>query len=196
MSRTLFAAILAFAVGSVGPAGAQTQSTSPTIDAGTKLNFPATLGGAQFERSVNYAAPPANNPGQGMSYFYSTPKKMVITVQVFDSGRRVPAGSTNPVVVSEFTNELESVEQQIKNSGYTNFERPSVPSSCTYGTQTFRCITYGATTQGNMRVYSKVLLTGYQSHFIKIRIDWGQQLQVSGADAEAALQAFIPALMH
>ena len=196
MSRILFTAVLAVAVGSLGPAGAQTQSTAPTIDAGTKLNFAATVGGAQFERSVNYAAPPANNPGQGMSYFYSTPKKMVITVQVFDGGRRVPAGSTNPVVVSEFTNEIESVEQQIKNSGYTNFERPSVPSSCTYGAQTFRCITYGATTQGNMRVYSKLLLTGYQSHFIKIRIDWGQQLQASSADAEAALQAFIPALMH
>ena len=49
-----------------------------------------------------------------------------------------------------------------------------------------------------MRVYSKLLLTGYQLHFIKIRIDWGQSgnLQQTSAEADAALQAFIPALFH
>ena len=80
------------ASGSLGTASAQTQSTTPSIHPGTKLNFAATLGGATFERSVNYGAPPANRPDLGTSYFYSTPKKMVITVQVFDGGRRVPLG--------------------------------------------------------------------------------------------------------
>jgi len=198
MSRILVAAALALAVGSVGATWAQTQSTTPTTDAGTKLNFPATLGGASFERVVNYGAPPANRADLGSSYFYSTPQKMVITVQVFDGGRRVPPGSTSPIVIGEFGNELESVGQQIQGSGYTNFQRPSVPSSCTYGSLTFRCITYSAITQANMRVYQKLLLTGYQQHFIKIRIDWGQspQLQQSSADAEEALQAFIPALFR
>ena len=141
---------------------AQTQSTAPTTHAGTKLNFPATLGGAQLERSVNYAAPPANRPDLGYSYYYSTPKKMVIAVQVFDGGRRVPPGSDNPTVIGEFTNELASTEEQIRSSGYTHFERPSVPSTCTYGAVTFRCITYSALTQANTRVYSKLLLTGYR----------------------------------
>jgi hypothetical protein len=156
------------------------------------------VGGATFERSVNYAAPPANNPELGTSYFYSTPKKMVITVQVFDGGRRVPAGSDNPTVIGEFANETRSVEEQIKGSGYVNFQKPAVPSSCSYGAVAFRCITYSAMSQANMRVYSKLLLTGYQLHFIKIRIDWGQSagLQQTSADADAALQAFIPALFH
>ena len=159
---------------SVGTASAQTQSTTPSVHPGTKLNFAATMGGATFERSVYYAAPPANRPDLGTSYFYSTPKKMVITVQVFDGGRRVPSGSDSPIVIGEFANELTSLEEQIKSSGYTNFQRPAVPSSCTYGSVTFRCITYSAVTQANMRVYQKILLTGYQQHFIKIRIDWGQ----------------------
>ncbi|HEV7543492.1 MAG TPA: hypothetical protein VGO42_03015 [Reyranella sp.] len=198
MSRILLAAILAVAIGSVGPAWAQTQSTAPTTDAGTKLNFPATLGGSSFERVVNYAAPPANRPDLGSSYFYSTPKKMVITVQVFDAGRRVPAGSASPIVIGEFGTELDSVAQQIQGSGYTNFQRPPVPSTCTYGAVTFRCITYSAVSQANMRVYCKLLLTGYQNHFIKIRIEWGQssQLQQTSAEADEALQAFIPALFH
>jgi len=198
MSRALaaLAALAAAVFAWSGPAAAQTQSTAPTTHAGTKLNFPATLGGAQLERSVNYAAPPANRPDLGFSYYYSTPKKMVIAVQVFDGGRRVPPGSDSPTVTGEFTSEIASTEEQIRSSGYTRFERPSVPSTCTYGAVTFRCITYSALTQANARVYSKLLLTGYRDHYLKIRIDWGQATQQSSADAEAALQAFIPALLH
>jgi hypothetical protein len=191
--------VLAIAIAAAlacGTAGAQTQSTTPTTDPGTKLAFPASLGSATFERSVNYAGPPSNRPDLGSSYFYSTPKKMIITVQIFDGGRRVPAGSASPIVVSEFTSELDSVAQQIQGSGYTHFERPSVPSSCTYGSTTFRCITYSALSQANFRVFTKLLLTGYQNHFIKIRIDWSHGHQQTAADAEAALQAFIPALLR
>jgi hypothetical protein len=117
---------------------------------------------------------------------------------VFDGGRRVPSGSDSPIVIGEFANELTSLEEQVKSSGYTNFQKPAVPSSCNYGSVTFRCITFSAVTQANMRVYQKILLTGYQQHFIKIRIDWGQSptLQQTSADADAALQAFIPALFH
>src|SRR5262245_20910633 len=194
MSRV---AALAAACGlAAATAWAQTQSTTPTVDQATKLNFAANVGGATFERAVNYAGPPANRPDQGTSYFYSTPKKLIITIQVFDGGRRVPAGSANPVVIGEFTSELDSVGQQIKGSGYTNLERPSVPSSCTYGSMTFRCITYSAVNQANQRVFSKLLMSGYQGNFIKVRVDWSQSHQQTSADAEAALQSFIPALFH
>jgi hypothetical protein len=195
MSKILSILVATIGLGA-GAAWAQTQSTTPTVDPGTKLNFAPTVGGATFERVVNYAGPPANRPDQGSSYFYTTPKKMIITVQVFDGGRHVPPGSTSPTVVNEFTNEIATAEEQIKNSGYTNFQRPSVSSNCVYGSQSFRCITYSAMTQANQRVYSKVLLTGYQNHFIKVRIDWGQMQQVTSTDADAALQAFIPALLH
>jgi hypothetical protein len=177
-------------------AAAQTQSTAPTTHAGTKLAFPATLGGAQFERSVNYAAPPSNRPEQGFTYFYSTPKKLVIAVHVYDGGRRVPSGSSNPLVIDEFMGELSSSELQIRHGGYGNFERPSVPSTCTYGTASFRCITYSATNQANVRLFTKLLMTGHQNHFVSIRIDWTPARQQTAADAEAALQAFVPALMR
>ena len=55
MSRIALALLaLALACGAVR---AQTQSTTPTIDPGTKLNFAATVGGATFERAVNYGGP-------------------------------------------------------------------------------------------------------------------------------------------
>src|SRR5262249_8943000 len=128
--------------------------------------------------------------------FYSTPKKLMITVQVYDGGRRVPAGSTSPVITGEFTNELESVAQQVKSSSYTQYERPPVPSSCTHGSITFRGLTYSVMAQANTRLYQKLLLTGYQGYFVKIRVDWSQGHQQTSADADAALQSFIPALMH
>ena len=71
-----------------------------------------------------------------------------------------------------------------------------MPSVCTYGTVSFRCITYSGVTQANSRVYSKLLLTGFREHFIKIRIDWAQSHQQTAADAEASLQSFVPALMR
>ena len=194
MSRVL--AIFVAALLSAGTAAAQTQSTTPTTHPGTKLAFPATVGGAQFERSVNYAAPPSNRPEQGITYFYSTPKKMVIAVHVYDGGRRVPPGSTNPQVVDEFMGELSSSEQQVRFGGYTHFERPSVPSTCTYGSVAFRCITYSAVNQSNARLYTKMMLTGFRDHFVGIRIDWSQARQQTSADADAALQAFVPALLR
>jgi len=198
MSRILRTFLAAAAVACAGATAvtAQTQSTAPTAHAGTKLSFPATLGGATFERSINYAAPPGNNPGQGYAYYYSTPKRLVISVQVFDLGRRIPPGSDNPTVTSRFTNEVGLAEQQFKFAGYTQFQKPSVPSACTYGSVTFRCITYSGVTQANARIFSKLLLTGFRDHFVKIRIDWSQAHQQTAADADAALQAFIPALMR
>ena len=39
------------------------------------------------------------------------------------------------------------------------------------------------------------MLTGFRDHFISIRIDWSQARQTA-TDADAALQAFVPALLH
>jgi hypothetical protein len=194
MSRLLIVVLATMAL--AGAAVAQTQSSTPGAHAGTKLAFPASVGGAQLERSVNYAGPPSNRPEQGISYFYSTPKKMVIAVHVYDGGRRIPPGSNNPTVVDEFMGELASSEQQVKYGGYTHFERPSVPSTCTYGSVTFRCITYSAVNQSNARLYTKMMLTGFRDYFISIRIDWSQAKQQTATDADAALQAFVPALLH
>lgn len=195
IGKALVAAVLLAGTSPIA-ASAQTQSTTPTTNAGTRLNFPSSLGGATFERSVNYAAPPANNPGQGVAYYYSTPKRLTISVQVYDLGRRVPSGSDNPTVTSQFNLEVASAEQQFKHAGYTSFQKPSVPSSCTYGAVTFRCLTYSGVTQANSRVYSKLMLTGFRDHFVKIRVDWAQSHQQSAADADTALQAFVPALMR
>ncbi|MFO1080448.1 MAG: hypothetical protein U1E23_07475 [Reyranellaceae bacterium] len=150
----------------------------------------ASLGGATLERSVNNGGP------AGTISYYRTAKQLVIMVHTYNGGQRVPPGSSNPTVTSEFSHDLADVSQQFKGSGYSDVEMPSVPSSCTYGSVTLRCITYSARSSNGARFYSKLLMTGAGGQFVKVRIDWGQALQQTGADAEAALQAFIPALLR
>ena len=90
---------------------------------------------------------------------------------------------------------LEFSEKAAKADGLTNFEKPAVPSSCTYGPITFRCITYSALAQRN-RVFSKILLTGYRDNFLRIRVEWNQGTNQTSAEAEKALQNFVSALVR
>lgn len=197
MSRFLLALVaIAALAGTVASSASAQAPAAPATHAGTRLSFPATLGGATLEQSISYAAPPTSNPGQGSAYFYATPKRLIVSVQVFDLGRRISAGSDGPVITSQFATELASAEQQSKFAGNTQFQKPSVPSACTYGPVTFRCITYSSVGPGNARVSSKLMLTGFRDHFVKILVTWSQSQQQSAADAEAALQAFVPALLR
>ena len=165
---------------------AQTPAPAPATHPGTKLNFAPTLGSATFEQSAVH--------GATNSYRYSA-GKIQVTIQVFDGGRRVPSGSANPTVVQEFTAELAEADQQARNSGLTGFERPPVPSACSYGSVAFRCIVYSANS-GNGRLYGKMLLTGYHDYFLKILAEWTQLSGQTAADADKVLESFVPALVR
>jgi len=167
-------------------AGGAGGSVAPTTHPATKLNFPPTLGGATFETSTNH--------GNAVSYRYLA-GRIQITVQIFDGGRRIPAGNSNPAVIYEFSGEMAEAEQQARGSGLSSFEKPAVPATCSYGTVVFRCTVYSAAT-GNGRVYGKLLLTGFRDNFVKIVAEWSQADNSTVADADKALSAFIPALMH
>jgi hypothetical protein len=41
-----------------------------------------------------------------------------------------------------------------------------------------------------------MLMTGYNGMVLIIRADWAQAIQLTQADADKALQAFVPALIH
>jgi hypothetical protein len=98
-------------------------------------------------------------------------------------------------VASQFEAEAGASEQQIRAAGYKQFERPTVPSTCSYGATSFRCIVYSAQT-GGTRLYSKMLLTGYNGYFLKVSIIWSVADQNTVNDADQALNNFIPALMR
>jgi hypothetical protein len=190
MSRLV--AFLLILLASIAPAASQQLpgGAAPPVHPGTKLNFPPTIGGAQLERS--YTQP----IGRDVHYVYGySADKLHITVFLFDGGRRVPEGPDNPTVISQFGTEIEATEKAAKSDGYTGFEKPSVPSACTFGSITFRCVVYSAATQHG-RVFSKLMMTGYRDYFLKVRIDWAQSLNQTSADADRALRTFIPALVH
>jgi len=189
MSRILALAVAALLCAL--PAAAQTPA--PTLHPGTKISFAPTVGGAKLEQAVHLDAVPGGR-NAGDTYVYSA-GKMQITVDVFDAGRRVPQGSTNPTVANQFETETNAAEQQIKAANYQRFERPTVPSTCTYGALSFRCLVYSAQT-GGTRLYSKMLLTGYNGYFVKINVIWSLGDKVTTVEADQALNSFIPALMH
>jgi hypothetical protein len=121
---------------------------------------------------------------------------MEITVDVYDGGKRVPNGSSHPTIINQFNDELNTISQQASGAGLKGFEKPAVPSACTYGQYTLRCVTFSA--QGNSvtgRIYGKFLLIGYREHFVKIIVRWSQTGGQTNADADKILTAFIPALL-
>jgi hypothetical protein len=163
---------------------------APPEHPGTRLTFGPTVGGAQLQHS--FTTPVGRDVHYGYVYLAG---KVQITVELFDGGRRVTAGSESPMVTAQFASDLELAEKAAKADGYTNFERPAVPSSCAFGSIVFRCIVSSALAQRD-RVYSKMMLTGYNGYFVRIRATWSQGAGQTSADADKALQAFVPALIH
>jgi len=170
---------------SSGTAFAQAQA--PTVEPGTKLSFPSTLGGATLTQSASQAG--------GSSYQYAAPNGMEVIVDVYGGSRRAPNGSSHPTILNQFNDELANLAQQAAASGLSGFEKPAVPSACTYGQYTFRCTSFSASGGNAGRVSGKLLLIGYRDHFVKIVINWLQKSGQSPADADQALNAFVPALM-
>jgi hypothetical protein len=183
MSR-IFSILLAVVLSS-GTAFAQGQA--PTVEPGTKLSFPPTLGGATLIQS--------GNQGGGSSYQYSAANGMDVIVDIYGGSRRAPNGSSHPTILNQFNDELASLAQQAAGSGLAGFEKPSVPSACTYGAYTFRCTSFSASGGNAGRIFGKLLLIGYRDHFLKIVINWTQRSGHTAADADKALNAFVSALM-
>jgi hypothetical protein len=181
MSRLFAVALAATLV--VSGALAQGQTQAPGVDPGTKIAFPPSLGGATLTRS------------HGSTYQYAAANGMEITVDVYDNGRRVPNGSSHPTIINQFNEELDNIRQQAQSAGMTGFERPSVPSACTYGSYNLRCITFSAAAPGSGRVFGKFLLIGYRERFVKLIVRWTQASGQTSADADKLLTTFVPALL-
>jgi hypothetical protein len=176
----------AFALAAMLAAGTA-QAQAPAVDPGTRLSFPPTLGGTTLTRS--------DLAGGGATYQYSAPNGMEVTVDVYGGSRRAPNGSSHPTILNQFNDELSALAQQAAASGLSGFEKPSVPSACTYGPYTFRCTRFSASGGSAGRIAGKLLLIGYREHFVKIVINWAQKSGQTAAEADKVLNAFVPALM-
>jgi len=184
MSRPMSRIVASLAVLLLITGAALAQAQAPAVDPGTKIGFGQSVGGATLTRSF------------GSTYQYQASNGMEIIVDVYDGGRRVPNGSSHPTIINQFNDELNTISQQASSAGMKGFERPAVPSACTYGQFTLRCIVFSA--QGGSatgRIYGKFLLIGYREHFVKVIIRWTQTSGQTNADADKILGAFIPALL-
>lgn len=170
-----------------GAAFAQVPAQAPAaaaVEPGTKLTFGQSVGGATLVRTF------------GSTYQYQASNGMEVTIEVSGAGRRVPNGSSHPTIINQFNDDLAALGEQAKAIGLQGFEKPAVPSACTYGSYTMRCINFsaqGSTVTG--RIYGKLLLIGYREHFVKVIVRWAQTSNQTYADADKMLTAFMPALL-
>ncbi|MBV8391786.1 MAG: hypothetical protein JOY81_01255 [Alphaproteobacteria bacterium] len=162
---------------------------APATHPGTRINFAPAVGGATLLHGETYA-------GGIVTYQYMASNKVPISVALSEpEGRRLPQGADSPLLTSQFTADVADAAAQAKINGFTQFERPAVPSACTYGSVTFRCLVVSASGQRG-RVFSKIMMTGYNGSYLKIRADWTQASGQTQADADQALQTFVTALLR
>ncbi|MGE0420773.1 MAG: hypothetical protein AB7O88_00835 [Reyranellaceae bacterium] len=195
---TLFAALVAAAPAlALDPPAPSGDMSAPATHKPTGLTFPPSIAGVSLRRSIDYGRS-AGNPGLGYGYTYALPGRLVITAYVYDLGRRVPVGHQSPLLTAAFDESLQSIHLVAQRSGkYRDLRVVQAPSACPYGAVVFRCATLSATSaDGTLPLYTKLLLTGYRDHFLKLRVDWRQDSPGDTAEVERVVQTFVGAILR
>ncbi|MBM3619734.1 MAG: hypothetical protein FJX20_03505 [Alphaproteobacteria bacterium] len=196
--RTWLVAALILALASTGPAraldppapGDQTVS-APVTHAPTGLRFPPAIAGVPFIRSIDYARS-GDDPGLGVGYTYGVPGRLLVTIYVYDLGRRAPDGHDSAIVAAAFEQSLSSIRIAATRIGKYHDLQIEPPGACGYGAVTFRCVTFTAiSADGSQPLFGKLLLTGYRGYFLKLRADWRRDAPDDTDAVERVVQTFV-----
>lgn len=174
------------------PAAEAPAGTRPSTDidangavhAATGFVLPSRLAGAFLARAVDYAAPPTSNPGLGVSYHYSAPGPILVSVFVYNAGQTPGDGAADPWVQGHFQLvQREMLEIAKAQNRYQNLTMVSPPRECGGATLRFLCVGFAALVQ-EQPMYTALLLTGYHGHYLKVRVDWPNDPVMPNAVAE------------
>lgn len=170
---------------------------APMMHAPTGLRFPAAIAGVPLIRSIDYARA-GDDPGLGFGYTYGIPGRLLVTAYVYDLGQRASEGHDPATVVAAFDQSLASIRIAATRSGKYRDLRIAEPASlCAYGTVTFRCVSFTATSaDGEQPLLGKLLLTGYRGYFLKLRADWRRDAPDDTAAVERFVQTFVGTVLR
>lgn len=173
-------------------------ASAPPRHAATGLVFPPAIGAARLERSTDFARVPGGNAALGVSYSYVVPGRVVVTVYVYDLGRRIPEGVATTAAAAELDDALAVIHEAARRTGrYRDLRTVQAPTTCPYGATVFRCATMAAISgSGAMPVLTKAMVTGYRQHFLKLRIDWRQNSPGDDAEVERVVQTLVGAILR
>ena len=156
----------------------------------TGLIFPAELAGVPRMRVVDYEQT-SNNKALGMSYHDVEHGQIDASIYVYDANDPPPDGTANPAVARQFERAQADIEQVARQTGkYVDLRRIAGPDACVFGRVAFRCAMFSAKTERGTPIYTWVLISGHRGHYVKIRLDWPQDLPASGVGPDKLVRAF------
>jgi hypothetical protein len=163
---------------------------APERNAETGLTFPDTIGPARKVGSVDYAQSNAA-PELGYAWNYET-QAMTTTFYIYNFGiAQIPSGARGSVVLTQFQQAIADIEIGAKSGRYEQLKPSQAPGDCTVGAIVFRCITFTAVLPSDKRpVFTRLYVTGYRNHVLKIRQDWPQNAPAAAREVDAVIQTF------
>jgi hypothetical protein len=163
---------------------------APERNAETGLAFPDTIGPARKVGSVDYAQSNAA-PELGYAWNYET-QAITTTFYIYNFGiAQIPSGARGSVVLTQFQQAIADMEIGAKAGRYEQLKPSQGPGDCTVGAIVFRCITFTAVLPSDKRpVFTRLFVTGYRNHVLKIRQDWPQNAPAAAREVDAVIQTF------
>jgi hypothetical protein len=160
---------------------------------GTKVTFPAQIGGASQTRSTDFGKS-LNRPDLGQAWHYAVQDTLSASVYLYMLDQSsVPSGPNSPAVLEEFQNSMNDMKQSSK------YEKVvlDAPRDCVVAPITFRCVT-GTAVLASDREQDMVqlLVTGFRNHFLKVRLDWFRGSPPNDGAAERFVQSLVSAVLR
>lgn len=189
--------------GAVLPAFTQSQIPqqlripAPDRHPATGLVFPPQIATAQKSYSIDYGKA-MQRPELGYAWNYQTPQLLSATVYVYTMGvQTITDGPSGPPVVAQFQRSLQDIYDGARIGGrYEQLKTVKGPTDCPFGSIVFRCVTLSGINSEKQRVYTGLMVTGYRGNFIKLRLDWRENSELSQAVVDRFVQTLVGAIMR
>jgi len=167
-----------------------TRAPAPERNAETGLAFPDMIGPARKVGSTDYAKS-NGTPELGYAWNYETPATTT-TFYIYNFGiAEIPSGARDSVVLTQFQQAIADIEIGARTGRYEQLKPSTGPADCTVGAMVFRCITFTAVLPSDKRpVFTRLFMTGYRNHILKVRQDWPQNSPPAAREVDAVIQAF------
>lgn len=199
--RTLLWAALA--AGLSLPVAAQSQSPqqqripAPDRHPATGLVFPPQISTAQKNFSLDYGKS-MQRPELGYAWNYQMPQLLSATVYVYTMDvQGITDGPAGAPVVAQFQNSLQEIYEGARIAGrYEQLKTVTGPTTCPFGSVVFRCITLSGINSSKQHVFTALMVTGYRGNFLKLRLDWRENSELSQAAVDRFVQTLVGAMMR
>jgi hypothetical protein len=154
------------------------------VHAETGFALPSRVAGGFLARAMSYADPPTSNPNLGVSYHYSAPGPILVSVFLYTAGQKPGDGPADPWVQGHFQLVHREMREIARSQNrYENLTMVSPPKECGAPSLRFLCVGYAALVQ-KQPMYTALLLTGFRGHYLKVRVDWPNDPEAPNAVAE------------